>query len=88
MTGIKGDNTGSYELKIYPVPFKDYLRIEGDIEVRHLEIFDLSGREIFKCTISRSKHTMINTSDLQPGFYQFLFTGSGSERIGLKAIKL
>jgi pimeloyl-ACP methyl ester carboxylesterase len=88
LTGIHGDKTGSYDLKIYPVPFKDYLRIEGDIRVKYLEIFDLSGRQVYNCIISGSMHTMINTSDLQAGFYQFLFTGLGGERIGLKAIKL
>jgi pimeloyl-ACP methyl ester carboxylesterase len=87
-TRIRGENTGNSGLKVYPVPFNEYLNIEGDIEVRHLEIFDLFGRKINKYSLSGCQHTMINTSDLQPGFYQFQFTGSGGERIGLKAIKL
>jgi pimeloyl-ACP methyl ester carboxylesterase len=88
LTRIRGENTGNSGLKVYPVPFNEYLNIEGDIEVRHLEIFDLFGRKINKYSLRGCRHTMINTSDLQPGFYQFLFTGPDGERTGLKAIKL
>jgi pimeloyl-ACP methyl ester carboxylesterase len=88
LTGIKGDNTGSYELKIYPVPFKDYLKIEGERQVKYLEIFDLWGRRVFEGLVSNELPVTIKTGDLHAGMYQFLIIDIKGEKIGFKAFKL
>ena len=88
MTGIRGGNTGCYDLQIYPVPFKDYLRIEGTTQVKYLEVFDLSGRQVFEGPASSKLPVIIKTSDLKAGIYQFLITDINGEKISFKAFKL
>lgn len=88
ITGIWGEKTGSYALKIYPVPFKDYLRIDGTIREIYLRIFDFSGRLVFEGPVTSELPITINTYDLNAGMYQLLITGINGERIGLKVFKL
>ena len=87
LTGIRGENTGNSGLKVYPVPFKDYFNIEGNIEISHLEIFDLSGRMVLEHCVGGNLPYTIETANLLPGFYHLLLTESKGQIIGFKVIK-
>jgi pimeloyl-ACP methyl ester carboxylesterase len=88
LTGIRGENTGHPGLKVYPVPFKDYLKIEGAMEVSLLEIFDLSGRKIFEEYPAGNLPHTVETGSLLPGIYQLLLTEYKGQITGFKVIKL
>lgn len=88
MTGIRGENTGWHDLRIYPFPAKDYLIIEGTVEVNNLEVFDLSGRQVYKGPVGRELPVTIKTGDLRAGIYQFRITDINGEKKIYKALKL
>jgi pimeloyl-ACP methyl ester carboxylesterase len=87
ITGIFGKETGNLNLKAFPVPFHDYLDIDGDFAAQNLRVFDISGRLIFECPLSGAMPVAVNTSYLQTGFYQFRLTGISGERIMVKGYK-
>jgi pimeloyl-ACP methyl ester carboxylesterase len=88
MTEIIDKETGHHDLKAFPVPFHNYFKIEGDIELRYLMIYDISGRQVFDCPVSGKMPVTINASNLKPGIYQFIVTGPEGETQALKAFKL
>jgi hypothetical protein len=88
MTWIREENTGFYDLKIYPVPFKDYLIIERTIQVRYVEVFDSSGRQVFEGLVGSKLPVTIKTGHLKAGIYQFLITDINGEKISYKAFKI
>jgi hypothetical protein len=88
MTGIREENTGCYDLKIYPVPFKDYLVIDRTMQVKCVEVFDLSGRQVFEGPVGSELPVTIETGHLKAGIYQFLITDINGEKISFKAFKI
>jgi pimeloyl-ACP methyl ester carboxylesterase len=87
ITGIYEKKNGHLNLKAFPVPFHDYLTIDGDFSAQYMSVFDISGRLIFECPLSGAMPVAVNTSDLQTGFYQFSLTGISGERIMVKGYK-
>jgi predicted dienelactone hydrolase len=87
LTGIYGKETGNQEMKAFPVPFHDYLTIDGNFAAQHLRIFDVSGRLVFECPVNGTMPLTVNTSELQTGFYQFRLTGVSGEKIMIKGCK-
>jgi pimeloyl-ACP methyl ester carboxylesterase len=87
LTGICGKETGILNLKGFPVPFHDYFTFTGNMELKHLWIFDISGRLVFEGPLKGTMPLTINTSDLQSGFYQFRFTGISGKEIMVKGCK-
>jgi uncharacterized repeat protein (TIGR02543 family) len=59
------------DVKIYPNPTKDELRIEtGGLRIKRIKIVDMSGREIYQF---KSLRNPINVSALPPGIYFLKF---------------
>jgi pimeloyl-ACP methyl ester carboxylesterase len=86
-TGISGKETGNLNLKAFPVPFHDYFTITGYSEVRHLWVFDISGRLVFEGPVNGAMPLTVNTSLLETGMYQFRLTGISGEKIMVKGCK-
>jgi pimeloyl-ACP methyl ester carboxylesterase len=87
MTGIWQIESGKSNIKAYPIPFKDYLIIDFEMDSRKMEIFDLSGRRVMQFPLYGSFPITIKTGYLQPGIYQFIITGTGGEKSEFKAFK-
>lgn len=87
LTGICRKETGNHEMKAFPVPFHDYLTIDGDFEAQYLRIFDISGRLVIECPVDGTMPITLNTGELQTGFYQFRLTGVSGEKIIIKGCK-
>jgi len=88
LMGINGKETGFYNLKIFPVPFKDYLRIEGEMNVGHVRIFDLYGQTVYERPVSAKLPVSVETASFKPGFYLFEITNLTGEEIKVKGLKI
>lgn len=55
----------SSEIKVFPNPFKDEIKIDSDQEVEFIELYDSNGKLILKSNHSQS----INTGFVSPGVY-------------------
>ncbi len=69
-TGVSEIENGP-ELKIYPVPVKDYINLEFTSTKRSessVSIFSITGQLVHKSIFTGSKH-QINTKDLNAGIY-------------------
>jgi len=53
-----------------------------------MEVFDLSGRQVFEGPVSSELPVTMKTGDLKAGIYQFLITNINGEKKSLKALKL
>jgi len=86
-TGIQRIDTGSSGIRIYPVPFKDYLNIEGDRMISKLYICDLAGRKVYENAENCRLPITMRTQGLYPGIYQIMIISSSGEQIGMLGIK-
>ncbi|MDA3821664.1 MAG: CotH kinase family protein, partial [Bacteroidales bacterium] len=57
------------EFTIYPNPARDILNIKGDIEMKGIAIFDLSGRMLKQLSMQPEFRSTLNISELTSGFY-------------------
>jgi hypothetical protein len=73
------------KLNIYPNPVKDLLNIESNDELSKVEIFDLSGKQIF-LQKTGSKNLQLNISSLNAGTY-ILKASSAMKVLTSKIIK-
>lgn len=66
-TGLEGldENT---RISIYPNPVKDVLTINSQYQINSIELFDLSGRNIYN-TIGQGQTANISVSELPTGIY-------------------
>jgi hypothetical protein len=66
-----------YELKIYPNPATDNLKVEGDLEkFDKIKILTLSGREVLGLNLKKESSVEINISSLAKGMYFVLIEGT------------
>jgi hypothetical protein len=65
-TGLNAVSVNNDELKIYPNPFKDELKIVSQ-ELIQIKLMDVSGKEVLRKDIDGE--TLINTSSLAKGVY-------------------
>ncbi|WP_158275586.1 T9SS type A sorting domain-containing protein [Marinilabilia rubra] len=72
------------ELKIFPVPVKGKLYIEG-ISVKALKIISASGQIVFEN--SNFRQNQINVSELSPGVYFLVVTDTNKKTISRKFLK-
>nr|WP_321227063.1 M28 family peptidase [uncultured Psychroserpens sp.] len=62
------DSFSTEELKVYPIPTRNYLTIELSSEIStHLNLFDVSGKLVLEQTITES--TELDIKDLPQGIY-------------------
>lgn len=87
LTRIPEIGTGQINLNVYPVPFKDYFIVDGDISLRLLKIYDLSGRKVFSKALNKNLPLEFTTEFLNPGFYQLYFISQNGDVITRKACK-
>jgi extracellular elastinolytic metalloproteinase len=59
-----------YQLDLYPVPTKNFVRISTELKIDVLEIFDVSGRLIKKIVKPKK---IVNMIAFKTGFYLFVF---------------
>ncbi len=71
------------DLKIYPIPFSNYIVVEGNGKYNY-EIIDLNGKFLLKGNVSLRK--VINTEKLQKGIYLIKFYNEDNIKV-LKIIK-
>lgn len=75
------DFDSALDLKLYPIPTKDIVFVEGNIEVYNMILFDLSGRRVLE---SEMKDSYFSMRDLPVGIYFVRFNtelGSVTKRI-------
>jgi len=84
---VPGTETGLNRLKVFPVPFKDYLRVEGDGSFRSLKIYDLTGREVFAAAVGKSPHISLSTGFISPGMYQMVLELDNGVKVARKICK-
>ena len=87
LTRIQEKGTGQLELKVYPVPFKDYIRVDGNFSLRLIKIYDLSGQEVFSGKPGEHFPFEFSIAFLNPGVYQLVFTSENGHKITRKAFK-
>lgn len=78
MTNVGLEEARERQIRIYPNPAKDYLRIEntGNNRIREISISDITGREIM---VIKECNRPINISSLASGVYIVKVIYSGSE---------
>lgn len=88
LTLMRENGTGNMDLKIFPVPFRDYLMVEGNLAVNSLKIIDLTGREVYSDRSGKTLPLHFSTTFLNPGVYQLIFISDQGGIYTRKAIKL
>lgn len=73
------------KLKLYPNPAKDIVTIENAIPISQVEIYNISGQQLFSNTYNTTR-AEVNISDYSSGVY-FITVGSGDNRKVFKIIK-
>jgi hypothetical protein len=83
------DNIGDETIKIFPNPFKDYIAIESNPELKQIEIIDLNGTTVInkEVNFTINQATVINAENLLNGVY-FLKLKFKNEAIIKKIVKL
>ncbi|MFO7615280.1 MAG: dienelactone hydrolase family protein [Bacteroidales bacterium] len=82
-----GDESGQNRLKVFPVPFKDYLTVEGDGSFRSLKIYDLTGREVLDVPVDKNPFISVSTRFIRPGFYQMVMLSDHGVKVIRKVCK-
>ncbi|MFO7613860.1 MAG: alpha/beta hydrolase [Bacteroidales bacterium] len=86
-TAIPGVETGLNDLKVFPVPFKDCLTVEGTGGFGQLIVYDLTGRAVLNQSIGSEQAASISTESLKPGIYQLVFSNDAGELTVKKVCK-
>ncbi len=64
------NNNEKNNFSVYPNPANDYLTIQAqDIEIKSIEIVDLTGKVVYSKTMSGSQLERFSTQNLSSGFY-------------------
>ena len=71
-------------LRVYPVPTQSLIYLEGDLEIRRVELVDLEGR---KLTISMNDTRVLDLKEFAPGSY-VLIVVSDNKSYTKKIIKI
>jgi len=71
-TAIPGIETGMTGLKVFPVPFRDYLVIDGTAGSCSVKVFDLTGREVHSANLRNAGPASLSLDLLRPGIYQLV----------------
>jgi len=76
---------------LYPNPATTQLHIQSTEKITSLQIFDITGREIYTALANKQasalpsreeiKGCVIDVSTLQPGIYVFVFNGSAARKV-------
>jgi hypothetical protein len=84
---VSVDNISSNDVKIYPNPVKDRLKIEsaGRIEFERIEIKDMTGRTVLFTELNADKD-FVQVSELKSGVYLAVIYGK-DDRIVKRFIK-
>jgi hypothetical protein len=88
LTRIRENGTGQIELKLFPVPFRDRITVDGDTDLSSVKVYDISGREVFSQMINSDLPAGFSLGFLDTGFYQFIFTGKNGMMTSQKGCKL
>jgi PKD repeat protein len=65
------------DVKIYPVPAKDILKIKTDKKISGIEIFDSNGKKINCRTVFKNDEYWISIHELTSGIYFITYTMNG-----------
>jgi hypothetical protein len=74
-------------LAVYPNPVRDKLYVESDMSIQKVELFDLTGKNIFSRASLTSGHHTISTASLSKGVYVLRITGENNQVETHKIIK-
>lgn len=77
---------GNLEVTVYPNPVNEQLTIKGITKGAIIQLFDITGREVYHSTASYSFEE-INTSALSPGTYILQLRDKEGNRVTKKLIK-
>jgi hypothetical protein len=83
---IAGPATRNNEIACYPNPVNDYLNIKSITKGTIIQLFDLTGREVYHA-IAVQTFEEINTSSLPPGTYVLQLTDKDGNRVTKKIVK-
>ncbi len=80
------DNTLASRLRIYPVPVSTELILENIIDVKSIEVLDITGCRKFIIRVTNDTEYRVNVTGLPRGIY-FLKLDTGTELVTRKFIK-
>jgi len=70
-------------IKIYPNPFQNFIKIESESEIKKIEVIDMSG----KLRIRKNSVRRFNTPELEPGVYIIILEDAHGNKYQSKMIK-
>lgn len=87
-TAIPGVETGLNDLRVFPVPFNDFINIETTGGFHSLKVIDLTGRQVFTEYLGDQQRIRVSLGDLSPGIYQLVFQDDDTVKAFRKIVKL
>jgi len=88
LTGLPEGESGGAEIRIYPLPFRDKLIIEGGESMHVLMIIDQTGREVASFSLPAGYSRHVSLGFLRPGIYHLLFLGADGNSSSFKGMKI
>jgi len=85
-TGVEGIVETNKNIKVYPNPANDAVHIEGIGSGTGIQIFDVTGRQVYQ-SASTSTNASINISSLSTGSYVLVLTATDGIRTTHKLMK-
>jgi len=85
-TGVEGVVETNNNIKVYPNPANDAVHIEGIAAGTGIQIFDVTGRQVYQ-SASTSTNASINISSLSAGSYVLVLTTADGIRTTRKLMK-
>ena len=74
------------DLKIYPNPASDNVRLSMNPAIENIRVYDLTGKQIKHIDRIQAKKTSVNLSDIEPGIYLFRIR-AGDQILSRKIVK-
>jgi hypothetical protein len=75
------------DLKVFPVPFRDYFTVDGNSIANSVKVYDITGREVFSGNLEKKMQACFPAYSLKPGIYSFVFILEDGRTLTRKSCK-
>ncbi len=80
------DNPEAGRLKIFPIPARDYIRIQSEAAIKRITLFDMTGRAIMEISDCNQVEIELSVSDITSGLFLMQIFTTNSTVIQLVSI--
>ena len=80
------DNPEAGSLKIFPIPARDYIRIQSEAAIKRITLFDMTGRAIMEISDCNQVEIELSVSDITSGLFLMQIFTTNSTVIQLVSI--